>query len=110
MTEGRVEVDSAYADVMVACPMPGHEADPALPLGEFMQTEVGQRVLGAAVENADRLRSMGMEPEEAIGIALGAGALKDGQGSIVRADTFVAEEASVAPPEASFAEALPKKK
>lgn len=43
--QGVIEVDSAYADVMVACPVPGHEGEGAQPLGEFVQTELGQKVL-----------------------------------------------------------------
>ncbi|HEX5797663.1 MAG TPA: hypothetical protein VFX86_04725 [Candidatus Saccharimonadales bacterium] len=81
-----MEIDSAYADVMVACPMPGREDEAAQPLGKFIQTEIGQRVLGDSIENVERLRATGMDTEQAVSIALGAAVVKDDAGEIVRAE------------------------
>jgi hypothetical protein len=72
-------------DILVRCPMPGKEGLEPERLGDFMQTEVGQRVLGQALENVAVLVESGMDEEQAATIALGPAALHDEDGRLMRA-------------------------
>ncbi|MGI9027393.1 MAG: hypothetical protein ACR2FM_00925 [Candidatus Saccharimonadales bacterium] len=78
------ELDPDYANIVVTCPMPGKEDLPSQTLEQFMQTEVGQRIIGEALKNADTLQDSGIDKETAIAIALGPAAVKDDEGMLVR--------------------------
>lgn len=73
-----------YGDVLVTCPMPGMEDVKPERLGDFMQTEIGKRVLGPSLENVEVLRNAGMGEEQALTIALGAAAVRDDEGQLMR--------------------------
>lgn len=64
--------------------MPGHEDLPPERLGDFMQTDVGRKVLGEALGNVDILLDAGMKEEQAITIALGSAAVRDDEGKLMR--------------------------
>jgi hypothetical protein len=96
---------SEYDDILIQCPMPGQEHLPPERLGDFMQTEIGQRVLGSSLENVGVLRSTGMGEEQALTIALGAAAVRDDEGKLMRR---VVEEADAVP--AGTSEPLESKK
>lgn len=74
-----------FGNVMVQCPMPGQEHQPAQRLDEFMQTEVGARVLGPSLANVEIMTNAGMETEQAVTIALGAAVVRDEEGTMMRA-------------------------
>lgn len=86
LTEGTDEV----ADIMVQCPMPEHRGDGPQRMGDFIQTEVGKRVLGPVIENYGQLKDMGIDREKAASMAFAGFAVKDEQGNLVKA---VQEEA-----------------
>lgn len=75
---------SEFADVLIRCPIPGNEHLEAERLEDFLQTEIGQRVLGASLENIKILREAGMGEEQALTIALGAAAVRDEDGKLMR--------------------------
>jgi hypothetical protein len=83
--EANVAVNPEYADILIKCPVPEHADQLAQPLGEFMQTERGQRVLGESLENAAAMVEGGMDPNTAIRFALGSAAMKDEAGELLRA-------------------------
>lgn len=73
-----------FGDVLIRCPMPGQEHLEAERLDDFMRTEVGQRVLGGALESVKTLLEAGMGEEQALTIALGAAAVRDDEGKLMR--------------------------
>lgn len=75
---------SEFGDVLIRCPMPGREHLGAERLGDFIQTEVGQRVLGDVFENVNTLLEAGIDEEKALMIALGAAAVRDDKGKLKR--------------------------
>ncbi|MDB5181740.1 MAG: hypothetical protein JWP13_503 [Candidatus Saccharibacteria bacterium] len=64
--------------------MPGMEDVAPERLDTFMQTEIGQRVLGPSLDNVEVLLEAGMGEEQALTIALGAAAVRDDEGRIMR--------------------------
>lgn len=90
ITEEAAEI----ADIMVQCPMSEHRGEGPQRIGDFIQTEVGQRVLGPVIENYGELKSMGLNAEKAADMAFAVVAVKDDDGSLVRA---AQEEASRQP-------------
>lgn len=75
-----------YGDYLVQCPMPGKEGLQPERLSDFMQTEVGKRVLGQALDNVELLLEAGMDEEKAVTIALGPAAVRDESGKIMKAE------------------------
>lgn len=78
------ELAAKYGDVLIQCPVPGQEHLPPERLGDFIQTEVGQRVLGESLANVQVLTATGMGEEQALTIALGPAAVRDETGAILR--------------------------
>lgn len=78
------ELSAQYGDILVSCPMPGQEHLQAERLGDFVQTEVGQRVLGPALGNVKILLDTGMGEDQALTIALGPAIVRDDEGQIRR--------------------------
>ena len=74
----------SYGDILVSCPMPGQEHLAPERLDSFIQTEIGQRVLGQSVENIELLVQGGMKEEQAVSIALGAAVVRDESGNFMR--------------------------
>ncbi len=74
-----------YGNYLVQCPMPGMQDLPPERLGDFMQTEVGKKVLGQALENVDFLIQAGIDEERAVTIALGPAAVHDEAGKPMKA-------------------------
>lgn len=79
------KLQDMYADVMVRCPMPGQEHLPAERLGDFIATEVGQKVLGEAFATMAELTDNGIDPDKAATIVLKFAAVKDENGDLLRA-------------------------
>lgn len=79
------ELAAKYGDILVQCPMPGQEHLPPERLGVFLETEVGQKVLGGALANVGVLLETGMGEDQAITIALGPALVRDEVGDIMRA-------------------------
>lgn len=73
-----------YSDILVACPMPGQEAVQPERIGDFLQTEIGQRVLGPALANVEILLENGMSEDQALSIALGPALVRDEEGQFMR--------------------------
>lgn len=84
--------------------MPGKESLPPERLGDFLASDVGQRVLGSSMENVDTLVKAGMSEDQALSIALGAAAVREEDGTIMRRSAPQVEEA----PELVFAEPTPE--
>jgi len=74
-----------YMDIMVRCPIDGQQAQEAMMLADFLETEVGQRVGGQALETADLLEKSGLNPEEAVLRAFMGAVVTTPEGKIVRA-------------------------
>ncbi len=80
-----LEINPAYANVLISCPAPGHENEPAQELGVFAKTEIGAKVLGPSLANVKILLQTGMDEEQALAIALGPAAVVSDEGKLVRA-------------------------
>lgn len=102
MTESEPSLQPQIADILVQCPIDAHRGESPQRLGDFLQTEVGQRVLTPLIENVDELRNIGIEEEKAISMAFAGVAVRDEHGAIARTAPIEKELAS-APPQ-------PKKK
>ena len=78
------ELSPDLADIAVRCPIPGHEDAGEMRLADFYATEVGQQVLGDSIDNIAKMEQAGIAREQAIGMALGAAAVKTETGEIAR--------------------------
>ena len=79
------ELAAKYGDVLIKCPMPEQANLAPERLGDFIQTEVGKRVLGDSLGNVQVLLDTGMGEEQALTIALGAVLVRDEEGRMLRA-------------------------
>lgn len=77
-------VHEPYSDILIRCPMPNNSHVEPQRLGDFMRTELGQSILGSSIENIEALKQAGLGEEQALTIALGAAAVRDENGTIMR--------------------------
>jgi hypothetical protein len=86
-------LDPDWANAMVKCPWPGQEHQEERPLGEFMQTEVGERVLAPYLETAKLLvNNAGMDKFDALKQALPGAIVTDEEGNIKWAEPPIKAE------------------
>lgn len=75
-----IELSPDVANILIACPAPGHEHEDAMPVIDFLKTDTGKRMTAdvlKVIENADELTEKGIEREDALKFAFGMIAVKD---------------------------------
>ncbi|MDB5164572.1 MAG: hypothetical protein JWL89_198 [Candidatus Saccharibacteria bacterium] len=74
-----------YADILVACPMPGQEDQAPITLGEFAETERGQKYAAGIIETSELYeKAAGLSKEAAMRKALGGAAVTNESGELMR--------------------------